>query len=326
MVTKKHQKNKRKTQNKKIMKKVLFALFAVAALASCSNNEVVELNREQIAFGDTFVNNATKADYSTGKTVDAFKVYGTVTALGNTTTIFNANNVTRGSKTYGEAWACDGTPQYWLPNASYSFAAIVDGEAVATATLPAKINHTVADGANNKDLLYATANVTTDDTATPDNVNTNNVVAFDFSHLLSKVQFNIKNETNQKYQVTGITVTGVAEDGIYSVGAATPWAKDGGDTTTLTFGTATVAGGATVAASETRQILPVAQTLAVTITYNVLDGSDAVVGTLTKTGSITETFAQNTVYVVTATLSGSQINFSLGTLGGWGAEDGTLGI
>lgn len=306
------------------MKKILFALFAVAALASCSNNEVVELNREQIAFGDTFVNNATKADYSTDKTVDAFKVYGTVTALGNTTTIFNANNVTRGGKANGEAWACDGTPQYWLPDASYQFAAIVDGEAVATSALPATIEFAVADGADNKDLLYATATVTTDEDADPDGVNGNGVVAFDFSHLLSKMVFKIDNKTNQTYNVTNITVTGVAEDGLYTVGAATPWAKVGGDTTTLTFGTASVAGGATVQTSESRQLLPVAQTLNVTITYNVMDG-DAVVGTLTKTGSITETFAQNTVYVVTATLSGSAINFTLGTVT-WGSENGGLGI
>lgn len=313
-----------KNNKKQVMKKILFALFAVAALASCSNTEVVELNREQIAFGDTFVNNATKADYSSGKTVDAFKVYGTVTALSKTTQIFNGANVTRGDKTYGEAWACDGTPQYWLPNASYSFAAIVDGEAVDTATLPTTINHTVADGANNKDLLYATATVTTNASATPNGVNAKGVVAFDFSHLLSKVQFNIVNETNQKYQVTSINVTGVAEDGVYTVGEPTPWAKDGDDTTSLTFGTATVAGGATVAASEARQILPVAQTLNVTINYDVMDG-DAVVGTLTKTGTITATFAQNTVYVVTATLSGTAISFSVGTVG-WGGNNESLGI
>lgn len=301
------------------MKKVLFALFAVASLASCSNTEVVELNREQIAFGDTFVDNATKADYSTDKTVNGFKVYGTVTALSTTTQIFNGANVTRGDKQNGEAWACDATPQYWLPNASYSFAAIVDGVAEATEALPATIKHTVADGDDNLDLLYATANVTTSPSAVPTRVNTKGVVAFNFSHLLSKVQFNIVNATNQKYQVTGITVTGVAKDGVYTVGGS--WTATG--TTDLTFGTATVAGGATVVAGA-RQIIPVAQTLAVTINYNVLDGSNNVVGSLTKTGEITATFAQNTVYDVIATLSGSQIDFSLGTVGGWGTADNAL--
>ncbi|MBO5901596.1 MAG: fimbrillin family protein [Alistipes sp.] len=307
------------------MKKIIFALLAVAAMVGCAKEEVIELNREQIGFGEVFVDNATRADYSSGKPVEAFKVYGTITALENTAQIFNGANVTRGSKADGEAWGCDNV-QYWMPNAVYNFAAIVDGEAVATTALPVTINHTVADGANNKDLLYATATVETDETAAPDNVNGNGVVAFNFSHLLSKLQFNIVNATNQTYQVTEIRVTGVAKEGVYTVNGGT-WAQSGVTTTELTFGTATVAGGDTEPASETRQILPlpVAQTLNVTITYDVMSGDD-VVGTLTKEGTITQTFAKNTVYAVTATLTGSAIDFSLGTVGGWGAENGEITV
>ena len=311
------------------MKKMLFALVAMVAMVGCSKDELLEVDREQIAFGDVFVDNATRADYSSGNTVESFKVYGTATGTGslagNTVQIFNGANVTRGNKVNGEAWDCDATAQYWLPNVEYNFAAIVDGEAAATTTLPATINHTVADGEANKDLLYATATVTTNANAAPSGVNTNGVVAFNFSHLLSKIQFKIKNETNQTYRVTSIAVTGVAEDGAYAVSTNT-WTKSGNDTTNLTFGTATVAGGATVAASETRQILPVAQDLAVTITYEVLDGNSNVVGTLTKSGTISQTFVGNTVYVVTATLTGTAIDFSLGTVGGWSDEDGSITI
>lgn len=299
------------------MKKMFFALFAVLAMVSCSNEEVIEVNREQIAFGEVFVDNATRADYSTDKTVNAFKVYGTVSG----TQIFNGANVTRGSKANGEAWGCDGAAQYWLPSSTYNFAAIVDGEATATTALPATIPFTVADGADNLDLLYATATVTTDPNADPTGVNGNGVVAFDFSHLLSKLQFKIKNETNQKYQVTSISVTGAKKDGLYTIGTSA-WTTTTEDTVPLTFGTATVAGGATVAASEARQLLPVAQTLEVTITYNVLDASDGVVGTLEKTGTINQTFVKNTVYVVTATLSGTAINFSFNTVNGWTTGSG----
>lgn len=303
------------------MKKIIFAVVAVVAMASCSNEEVIEVNREQIAFGEVFVDNATRADYSSGKPLNAFKVYGTVSG----TQIFNGANVTRGSKTNGEAWGCDGAAQYWLPSSTYNFAAIVDGEAVATSTLPATINHAVADGAGNLDLLYATATVTTDPNATPTGVNTNGVVAFDFNHLLSKLQFKIKNETNQKYQVTSISVTGAKEDGLYNIATET-WTTTTEDTVPLTFGTATVAGGATVAASEARQLLPLAQTLNVTINYDVYDASDNKVGSLTKTGTITETFVKNTVYTVTATISGKAINFTFsGNVGGW-TEDNNLTI
>ena len=311
------------------MKKVLFALFAVASLASCSNNEVIELNREQIAFGDTFVDNATKADYSTDKTVDGFKVYGTATYTANgsekTTLVFKGNTVSRNGKADNVAWDCDGAAQYWLPNTDYTFAAIVDGGESGVSAMPTTIDFTVKDGEDNKDLLYATATVSTDENATPDpaDVNANGVVAFNFNHLLSKMMFKVKNETNQKYEVTEIKVTGVAKDGEYTIGGA--WSATG--TTNLTFGTATVEGGATKPASESRQIIPVAQELDVTVTYYVLDGDGAKVGNaLTKTGTISSTFEQNTVYVVTATLSGKTINFSLGTVNGWANEDGTLGI
>ena len=304
------------------MKKIFFALFAVLAMVSCSNEEVIEVNREQIAFGEIFVDNATRADYSSGETVDAFKVYGTVqTSVATTPTqIFNGADVERNDKANGVAWDCNGTAQYWLPSSTYNFAAIVDGEAVATSTLPATINHAVADGAANKDLLYATATITTNANAVPNNVNTNGVVAFDFSHLLSKLQFNIVNATNQNYKVTSISVSGVAQDGIYTVDGGT-WAKNGNATTTLTFVTdpVDVAGSATVEVSEARQLLPVpvAQTLNVTITYDVYDNKGNKSGTLTKTGTITETFVKNTVYAVTLTISGSAINFSFKTVSGW---------
>lgn len=283
----------------------------------------MEAPRQAIAFGDVFVDNATRADYSSGNTIETFKVYGTVTAGANNKQIFNGNAVTRNGAANGEAWELTDDAHYWLPSATYNFAAIVDGEAVATATLPATINHVVADGANNKDLLYATATVTTNANAEPTGVNTNGVVAFDFTHLLSKMIFNITNQTNQQYNVTNISVTGVAEDGIYTVNGGT-WAKGSEDTTTLTFGTANVAGGATVPASESRQILPVEQTLEVTITYDVMDGSD-VVGTLTKSGTITKAFAKSTVYAVNVTLTGTSINFSLGTVNDW-TGDGSISL
>ena len=78
------------------MKKILFAVFALAALASCTNNEVIELNQQAIAFGDVFVDNATRADYSqAGKLVGSFKVYGTandVLIYNGITNIWNNSN------------------------------------------------------------------------------------------------------------------------------------------------------------------------------------------------------------------------------------------
>ena len=330
MVTKKKFNKKLKTYA--TMRKMLFAIFAMGALVSCLNEEILDLSRERIAFGEVFVDNGTRADYSSDDVVPSFKVYGTATGTyKNTVQIFNGADVTRNGKADGEAWDCDKV-QYWLPNTVYNFVAIVDGQATTT-TLPATIDHVVADGDANKDLLYATATVTTDENATPSGVNSNDVVAFNFNHLLSQMQFKITNETNQVLKVTNITVTGFAKEGTYTINGSWgqdgkytvsggTWAQKGSDKIDLTFGTATVAGDDTVAASETRQILPLQQTLNVSIIYKFGDDGEE----MEKTGTINQAFAQNTVYVVTASISGTAIDFSLGTVTGWGDPDGTITI
>ena len=309
------------------MKKLLFAICAVAALASCSKEEVVSYDKgEAIGFANPFVNKATRADYSTNN-VNAFKVYGAVTPTGGALEqIYNGVEVTRGNKNYGDAWTYDEQYiQYWQPNSEYEFAAIVDGEAASlTSHLPKTIKFTVADGNENKDLLYATASVITNDTATPSgNGYANNCVAFNFTHLLSKMQFTIENATNQTYKVTDISVTRFTDKGVYEIaddGSNGTWAEDtdAAYNVELTFGeTAKIEGGDNDIATETRQFLPLEQTLAVTITYDVYQ-NDTVIGQLTKTGTIpATTYEKNKLYNVVATLTGNDIKFTVSSVGGW---------
>lgn len=297
------------------MKKILCAVLALAAMASCSKEYIVAENKQAIGFGEAFVDNGTRADYSQlNKPVEAFKVYGTLTgSYGNTVQIFNGANVTKPSGNYFNggvydstvAWLCDQT-QYWVPNASYEFAAIVDGVAETTTTLPEKIKFTVADGTGNKDLLYATAEASVDNDGDP-NVD---LVAFSFNHLLSKVMFTVNSNIGAGYsiKVTGITVEGVAEKGIYTVDGGT-WAQDGNTTTTLTFGSE--------GAYETRQILPVAQTLNVTISYDIYFGGTKI-SAATKSGEIAKTFAKNTVYNIVATITmTNEIEFTVKEVIDW---------
>lgn len=312
------------------MKKLLFAICAVATLASCSKDEVVSYDKgEAIGFSNPFVNKATRADYSTNK-VNAFIVYGAVTpeATGATTTqIYNGVEVTRGNNDYGDAWTYDEQYiQYWQPNSEYEFAAIVDGEAatLTSSYLPETIQFTVADGNANKDLLYATASVSTNGTATPSgNGYANSCVAFNFTHLLSKMQFTVKNETNQTYKVTDISVTGFTDKGVYTVAGNGTWAKDAGaaDNVKLTFGeTTNIAGIGSDIATETRQFLPGMQTLAVAITYDVYQNG-TVIGELTKTGTIpATTYKKNTLYNVVATLTGNDIKFTVSSVNDWDAD------
>ncbi len=306
------------------MKKIIFALVAVAALASCSNEDVIELNRTAIAFGDNFIENSTRADYSqAANKVKSFKVYGTATGTNDATVqIFNGVTISRPTDVADgddTAWTqTDGAPQFWLPSVKYNFVAIVDGESTTT-TLPETIPFTVTDG--NGDLLYAETAITTNTNAVPGvGVTTKGLVPFTFGHLLSKVQFTVTNTIeNYTIQVTGITVSGAAKEGTYTVSTGN-WAQNGSTSTELTFGTTVkIADGANAVASETRQILPVNQTLGITINYDIYFG-DTKISSASKTGNITQAFAKNTVYNIGATISGNQIKFTVTECAGFTAD------
>ena len=219
--------------------KKLFTILAVAAtLVSCAKEDVVrEAEGEAIQFGNAFVENSTRADaatdpsYSTtgkGVALTQFNVYGAV----NGVNIFNGNTVTKGEAAYGAAWTLDGAKQYWINGADYEFVAVVDGnktvkvnetDVVVTSTatnasgIPTSITYN-SDGAT--DLLCARVE-------RPDNSNTS-VVAFDFTHLLSKVKFSVKNTTdddatNYRIVLTEAKITGALASNTYNV-ATSNWA------------------------------------------------------------------------------------------------------
>ncbi len=295
------------------MKKVLFAVLALATMASCSNEYTVDDNKEAIAFGNTFVDNSTKADYSqTGKLVNEFKVYGTVSNV----LIYNGNTVSRPAEVTTEymdtAWICNAATQYWVPNATYNFAAIVDGGESDVTEMPETIAFTVKKGEDNLDLLYATAEVKVkNDGSKEGDVSTNGFVAFTFSHLLSKVYFEITENAPAGYsfKVTSIKATGVQEKGTYDI-ADEEWTPVAGTPIDLEF-----VGGPL-------QILPVEQTLDITLTYEVYIGADKI-STATKSGKIEDyTFKPNTAYKVAATLTlENQIQFTVDSVGGFDNVD-----
>lgn len=100
------------------MKKLfMIGLAATAMLASCSNDETVEMAQSKaIGFSNAFVNNGTRSivDPSfTTETLEDFAVYG-FTQAGQ---IFNGTTVSAPGWTY--------TPlQYWVAGNTYTFGAI----------------------------------------------------------------------------------------------------------------------------------------------------------------------------------------------------------
>ena len=215
------------------MKKLFVALFAIAALAACAKEEIVSLDKgETIQFGNAFVNNATRAaeatdpSYSTsgnGTPLTQFNVYGAIGGVN----IFSGNTVTKGNAGYGEVWTLTGVKQYWINGANYKFVGVVDGSKTGVTAitpdasgLPATISYTV-DGATDLLCDVVVRNAVDGNTDT-------SIVAFDFTHLLSKVKFSVKNTstaTNYRFVLTSAKLTNVYKSGVYGVDADA-WTPD----------------------------------------------------------------------------------------------------
>lgn len=220
------------------MKIVGFACIAMIAAVSCSQNELVGENQQLITFGDAYVDNSVRSidpsyGNETSNLVDSFQVWGTVTGNGQTVPLYEGATVSRNNAAYGAAWECDQI-RYWVPGASYSFAAITGATSVGvTDGMPATISYT-ANGTT--DLLYGTQTASTKDM---EDVSTMSTVAFTMQHLLSKVKFTFTNkfEGSVDMQITDIKITNAPVSGTYTIDASEPWKvdtdTDGNNLTTL---------------------------------------------------------------------------------------------
>lgn len=235
------------------MKKTLFAALALAFVASCSNEEVVEMaQKEAIGFDNAFVDNSTRSvsDPSiTNANIASFDVYGFVDKTGK---IFEGTDVTgSGTTTDSNAsWSYTGTPQYWITDAIYNFCAVAPANVVtATATVSNE-----EDANNTKNTITTTFNYTNVDVNQNDLLYSeaacvagkpigNSDVAFTFRHLLSKVKFSFKNDyngTNATIKVTGIKITDTVLGATATLTSnSTTWSSNQSGSLTINFGDAT---------------------------------------------------------------------------------------
>ena len=200
------------------MKKTLFAALALVSMASCSNEDVLEVaQKEAIGFENAFVNNSTRSMYDpsfssaeNGKMFSNFQVYGFVADSdlfgADGTTVSGSGLGANGNWTYTET-------QYWINGAKYNFAAVAPatGWVVKNGTTTTKNQVTLVvtnDGEN--DVLYAHSGEITGQAS--DNAK----VAFTFNHILSKVKFSFKNSynaSNTKIRVRDIKIIDAYKEG-----------------------------------------------------------------------------------------------------------------
>lgn len=305
------------------MKKLIFAMAAVVALAACSKEQtLVTPQPDAIGFGQPFIENATRATdptYGTTNKLTKFNVYGTVKGTAGTVNIYDGVVVTG---TVGTAdWTHDAQyNQYWIPGADYSFAAVVDADAVAQDgyKMPTALTYNTA---GQKDLLFATA-------AVDDAVANQGRVNFNFEHLLSKAQFTVTSNAMGGYyhSVTGITVSNFAT-GTYTIAYADT-NKDGKDdgawagTTAkdIEFGNVTEVTAASGAKTNATQMLLVPNATQFNVTFTVeLFKNGTKLGTETKTIPVDTDLVKGNSYNFTIACSvGNPIKFGVTNDPTWG--------
>ena len=189
------------------MKKLFVLALAAFSMVACVNEEITEsIKGDEIAFGDTFVENATRAEL-TATNLQDFAVWGYVKEAQNM--LFDGDKVEK----QGEEWSYAGK-QYWLPDEVHYFTAVAPYSAVADEAVDVDVDggklngftYTITDG--DTDLLYATAQ------QEGKGVNeTNAAVALNFNHILSRVTFSFTNgyattNNNNELVVKNVTLKG----------------------------------------------------------------------------------------------------------------------
>lgn len=235
------------------MKKSLFVLgVAVAALASCTNEEVVSVPEGNSITFSSFVNNTTKADATVTKdNLTSFNVFGQY----GTTSVFT-NAPFTGS---GQNWT--GEVAYWVANETYRFAAYSDGNASLD-----EANLTFDFGTTNNASLtfkeYAAkdadlvAALSGDETRT-DLSTTPAKVDLKFKHMLSKVKFTFKTTDNHDLQFS-VNSLKIGSQSDASTGAATTGEgkiAGNGSSATVTWTPGTANGSYEYAASDNNKVI-----------------------------------------------------------------------
>lgn len=317
------------------MKKIFFAVVALVAMISCSKNYTIDYNKQAIAFGDVFVDNATRADYSDGLHLTRFLVYGAVTGVGGTTNIFGGDEVigeVGGNWNYVDS---DTKVQYWVPGADYDFAAVADGTALIWSDekdengMPLLLHTYTNQDTNLDDMLYATAHVE-DATANQGPVN------FTFNHLLSKVHFTVTSTAEGDYYhtVTGIKVANYSS-GTYAITTDTWTGKTAKDVPFADIAEVTNTAGKS---NADMLLVPTAATFNVMFTVNLyrdnLYKDDTLLSTENKTVPVTIKDGEQVVglqkghaYNFTIACSvGNPIQFTVNSDPTWDTTNGNVNV
>ncbi len=263
------------------MKKFLFlGIAATAMFASCTNDEMVEMNPQSAIGFETFVDKSTRATDVTLDNLGTFWVYGWRTKDGGLPEqIFDNQEVSVNA--LGE---CTYSPlQYWVGDYEYDFEAVspqTGGSGVTvTASCGASTIKFVSD--SQTDLIYASASK---DLLSYDHdilASDPGAVGLIFGHLLSRVKFTFTNGavagSAAKIDVTDVTIESAGTTGVYTPSTGT-WATATA-TGDVSFADITNIGGNASGETDHKYLIP----------YNVMGHSVSFTVTMTQ-GSVSDSF------------------------------------
>lgn len=311
------------------MKKILFALCAMATFASCSNEEIVNFDKEAIAFDGAFVDNGTRAaDSFTIETNELFdfKVWATTQRPSSAEIVPILDEVIVCRPDLVSDWVYPtANTQYWIPGNTYQFAAAKNyGTVTLTDGVPSQFTY---DATTQKDLLYAA------DTRVGLEAGHNAPVAFTFDHLLTKAYFTIDTNqmsganTNYTYRVSDLRITNAVKKATYDVASKT-WAgtDNYSDQDPLKFNNVNagnkLAADGVYTSDDARLLIPATYTdsnkLNITCTIETLYGN-SVIDVQNYDKSIAQEFVKGYVYNFVLALSdpGQPIKFTVTQVNEW---------
>ena len=282
------------------MKKFLFlGIAATAMFASCTNDEMVEMNPQSAIGFETFVDKSTRATDVTKANLTAFEVYGWRTKDA-TEQIFDARAVTanNGVCTYSSL-------QYWVGGYKYDFEAVApkSGEKGVTVNDTYGASTITFASDSETDLIYASARKDLSSYDYGTLAAAPGVVDLTFGHLLSRVKFTFINGADAnsvaKIAVTDVKITNAGTTGVYTPSNGT-WAA-ATKTGEVTFASTNITGidGGESGETEHKYLIP----------YNVKDYSVSFTVTMTQ-GSVSDSFNYTVKLPETTTLvKGNSYNF-----------------
>ena len=284
------------------MKKFLFlGIAATAMFASCTNDEMVEMNPQSAIGFETFLDKSTRATDVTKANLTAFEVYGWRTKDATTKQIFDAQEVTADNGT------CTYSPlQYWVGGYKYDFEAVAPKSTVDGVTFNDSYGASTITFVSDSetDLIYASASKDLSSSDYKPVTSDPGAVGLTFGHLLSRVKFTFINGADAssaaEIAVTNVQITNAGNTGVYTTSSGSWGTVTGTEIVTFASTDITNIGGGAFEDTEHKYLIP----------CDVKDYSVSFTVTMTQ-GSVSDSFnytakLSNTTYTL---VKGNSYNF-----------------